>query len=188
MKAIAFSNLIHDMKLHKIEKEHYSFIYNHFTFDIILSLTANAYEILIAIHACNWGCVLEMDRNLNVYMQDNDYYSLCKILKLNWNNDHFNSFLFLRLLSEKAPATSNKQGVDYRYLQKYLSYRNVDEKEKIYFCRWNDHITDKRIAHNFDKTEFYFGPTVANYCRRNNISSLWTADKYRTIHYSNPWD
>ena len=121
-------------------------------------------------------------------MQDNDYYSLCKILKLNWNNDHFNSFLFLRLLSEKAPAISSKQGVDYRYLQKYLSYRNVDEKEKIYFCGWNDHITDKRKAHNFDKTEFYFGPSVANYCRRNNISSLWTADKYRIIRYSNPWD
>ena len=93
MKAIAFSNLIHDMKLHNIEKEHYSFIYNHFTFDA---------------------------------------------------------------------------------------------KEKIYFCGWNDHITDKRKARNFDKTEYYFGPRVANYCRRNNISSLWTADKYRTIHYSDP--
>ena len=53
MKAIAFSNLIHDMKLHKIEKEHYSFIYNHFIFDVILSYFHLLYKTKILFNSTN---------------------------------------------------------------------------------------------------------------------------------------
>lgn len=48
------------------------------------------------------------------------------------------------------------------------------KKDKIYFCGWNDHQKDGRQARNFDKTEYFLGKKVAEYCRENNISSLWS--------------
>ncbi len=173
MRCPAFEPLTTDMKLNNIEKEHYQFKYNGFMFDVILSFVADGYEILVAIHTHNWGCVLKMNNNFHIEMQDNDYYALRKILHLDWNNDHFSSSAFLRLLSEQAPHSSNRRGVDYKELRNYLPYRQVDERYKIYFNGWNDHIKDNRKAHNFDKTEFYLGKKIADYCREHNISSRW---------------
>ena len=99
-----------------------------------------------------------------------------------------NSATFLRLLSEHAPLHSNKLGVDYRELRDYLPYRHVDDADKIYSCGWNDHIRDGRQAHNFDKTEFYFGKKVADYCRVNNISSLWSDIPRDQRGLTKPWD
>lgn len=72
-------------------------------------------------------------------------------------------------------------------MRRYLPYRNVDENNKIYFCGWNDHIRDKRTAHNFDKTEFFLGKAVADYCRQNNISSMWTDIQCDEINITFPW-
>ena len=75
------------------------------------------------------------------------------------------------VLRYEAPKQSNKAGVKYTELYRYLPYRKVDEADKKYFCGWNNHIKDKRTANNFDKTEFYFGKKIADYCRINNI--IW---------------
>lgn len=188
MRCPAFKPLITDMKTHDIDKEHYFFNYNGFRFDTILSIVSTGYEILVAIHTHNWGCVLTMDDDFNIEMQDNDYYSLCSLLNLNWKADHFNSATFLRLLSQNAPLHSNMRGVPYRELRNYLHYRHIDDADKIYFCGWNDHKTDKRKAHNFDKTEFFLGKKVADYCRANNISSLWSDIPRDERRLTNPWD
>lgn len=176
------------MNFNNVEKEHYQFTYNGFKFDVILSIVNSGYEILVAIHTHNWGCVLKMSNNFIIEVPDDVYFSLCKVLHLNWNINHFNSVAFLRLLSENSPRKSNCQGVDYKELRKYLLYRHVDEKDKIYFCGWNDHTKDKRKAHNFDKTEFYFGKSVANYCRENNISSLWSDIAKNEQRLKMPWN
>lgn len=188
MKCFAFKPLTSDMKNNGIDKEHYTFVFNGFTFDVIISIVSIGYEILVAIHTQNWGCVLNMDYNFNVEMPNNDYYTLRDILNLNWSINHFNSSGFLKLLSEQAPRRSNKCGVKYTELRKYTNYRHIDEEDKIYFCGWNDHRKDKRKAHNFDKTEFYFGKTVADYCRKNNISSLWSNISRDEKIVSKPWD
>lgn len=188
MRCPAFESLINDMNAHNIEKEHYSFNYNGFQFDVILSITHNGYELLVAVHTHNWGCVLTMNQNYNIEVPNDVYYSLCNLLHLNWNIHHFGSATFLRLLSEKAPNKSSCQGVNYEMLIDYLPYRHVDEKDKIYFCGWNDHTKDKRKAKNFDKTEFYFGKTVAEYCRKNNISSMWSDIPRNAQKPKNPWD
>lgn len=187
MKCPAFESLILDMKSNSIEKEHYQFEYNGFRFDVILSIVLNGYEILIAIHTHNWGCVLKMNHNYIVEMPDEYYFSLRDILGLNWNKNHFNSAVFLRLLSEKSPRRSSRRGVDYKELREYLPYRKVDENNKVYFCGWNDHTKDKRHAKNFDKTEFFFGKTVADYCRKNNISSIWSDIPRDEKIVTKPW-
>lgn len=174
MRCPEFEPLLIDMKKHKVEKEHYKFMFNGFTFDVILSFVLDSYELLVAIHTHNWGCVLKMNKYYYVEMSNEDYFSLCNILNLNWNENHFSSAAFLRLLSQNAPLTSSCLGVTHNELRRYLPYRYVDEADKIYFCGWNDHKSDNRKAHNFDKTEYYFGKSVADYCRKHNISSLWS--------------
>ncbi len=188
MKCNDFIPLINDMKINNIDKEHYSFDYNGFRFDVILSITYHGYEILIAVHTHNWGCVLSMNKYYNIEIPNEIYFSLCKLLNLNWSEDHFSSAAFLRLLSKNSPKKSKCTGVTYQFLRNYLPYRQVDDAAKIYFCGWNDHKKDKRKAKNFDKTEFFFGKSVADYCRKNNISSLWS-DIPRDEHIVNkPWE
>lgn len=188
MRCLAFEPLTIDMEDNNVEKEHYSFDYNGFRFDVILSIVSRGYEILIAIHTHNWGCVLQMNNDYVVELTNEDYYSLCDILHLNWSKNHFSSSVFLRLLSEQAPRHSNGQGVEYRELRRFLPYRHVDESHKIYFCGWNDHSQDLRKARNFDKTEFYFGKKVADYCRENNISSMWSDIPNNERPPINPWN
>lgn len=187
MKCYDFIPLIDDMKLNNIDKEHYFFDYNGFRFDVILSITYHGYEILVAVHTHNWGCVLNMNKNYNIEIPNEVYFSLCKLLNLNWSKNHFSSAAFLQLLSKNSPKKSKCTGVDYLTLRNYLPYRQVDEAAKIYFCGWNDHKKDKRKAKNFDKTEFFFGKSVADYCRKNNISSLWSDIPRNEIEIIKPW-
>ena len=140
MRLSKLKQLTDNMKENNLDKEHYTFVYNNFFFDVILSIVSNGYEILVAIHTENWGCVLNMDHFFNVEMSDNDYYTLRDILHLNWNDNHFGSRTFLQLLSDHAPTQSNLNGVTPVEMRRYLPYRQVEESLKIYFCGWNDHI------------------------------------------------
>lgn len=186
MKAYALKPLIADMQRNDIFIEHYSFTYNGHIFDVVISVKSNGYEILIGVHKSHWGCVLSMDKTLEVNMPDKIYYSLRDILDLKYSDRHFNSFEFLLLLSKSAPKKSACTKVDLSVLRSFTKYRPVDENDKIYFIGWNTHIKDKRQARNFDKTEFFFGKDVADYCRAHNISSLWTSDPAEEKPYSNP--
>lgn len=183
-----FIPLIVDMRVNHIDKEHYSFTFRGFVFDVILSVAHRGYEILVAVHSHNWGCVLKMSETYNISVSDDIYTSLCKLLNLNWNKDHFGSKVFLQLLSKNSPKKSKCTGVDYQILKNYLPYRKVDEADKNYFCGWNDHKKDKRKARNFDKTEYFFGKTVADYCRNNNISSLWSDIPRDELIVTKPWE
>ena len=107
MKCYDFKPLINDMTEHSIEKEHYNFSYNGFVFDVILAIVNKGYELLIAIHSHNWGCVLYMNDKYDIDVPDDIYYSLRTLLNLNWSKDHFSSPVFLPLLSENAPNHSN---------------------------------------------------------------------------------
>ncbi len=100
MRCTAFEPLITDMKDKNIDKEHYHFDYNGFRFDVILSIVHSGYELLVAIHTENWGCVLNMNSNFYVEVPDDVYYSLREILHLNWNTNHFNSIAFLSIISD----------------------------------------------------------------------------------------
>lgn len=188
MKCYDFIQLIDDMKLNNVDKEHYSFVFNSFQFDVILSITYFGYEILVAVHTHNWGCVLNMNKNYIIDIPNEVYFSLCNLLNLNWSNDHFSSAVFLQLLSKNSPKQSQCTGVNYLTLRNYLPYRQVDEADKIYFCGWNDHKKDKRKAKNFDKTEFFFGRSVTDYCRKNNISSLWSDIPRNELNEIKPWE
>ena len=89
MRCPEFEPLINDMNANHIEKEHYCFDYNRFRFDVVFSIMNSCYEILVAIHTENWGCVLSMNKNYFVEMNSKDYNDLCRVLNLNWRKRSF---------------------------------------------------------------------------------------------------
>ena len=120
-------------------------------------------------------------------LKADDYFNLCHWLNLSYKNGGFTSNMFLNLLSSKMPDKYSGYKFSYEDMVPYLKCKPVDEAEKIYFKGWNDHIKDHNKARNFEKTEFYFGKEIADYCRKNNISSLWTHIASEKKLYYNPW-
>lgn len=183
--------LVPDMELKKVDRERFTFIYNGQTIDCIFSFVGKAYESLVGIHDLNYGFVAEVYKNVRceyvAVIDDEIYIGFCKALNLSYKADGFNSNTLLTLLSKHIPTKSSGTKIRYDEMRRFLPYRAVDESEKIYFKGWNDHVKDGRVARNFDKTEFYLGKEVADYCRRNNISSLWTADSSEEVKVTNPW-
>ena len=173
-----------------IEKEHFSFIYAKQKIDCIFSFTQYGYELLVGVHEINFGFVVTIIQNRNgdyiAEITDQDYINFCKALHLSYKNDGFSSNTLLKLLSQKIPIKTSGNKIDYETLTRYIKCKQVDEADKIYFKGWNDHLKDQRKAQNFDKTEFYFGKSVADYCRANNISSMWTYKKSEREKYKNP--
>lgn len=184
-------SLIPDMEAKGVEKEHFSFAYAKQTIDCILAFTKSGYELLVGVHALNFGFVVPIVQNKNkdyiVELTDEDYLRFCKALKLSYRNDGFTSNTLLKLLSNKIPEKSSGIKINYETMINYVECRKIDESEKIYFKGWNDHIKDGKKAQNFDKTEFYLGKQVTDYCRRNNISSMWTDIQFERKEYQNPF-
>ncbi len=180
------------MSRKEVEKERFQFQYANHVVDCIFSASSEHYELIIAVHDVNYGFVVEIYQNANgmfiAEIDDEIYNGFCNALGLSYSVDHFTSNALLVLLSNHIPTISAGVGVLYQELRQFVQYRHVEEANKIYFCGWNDHVKDGRKAHNFDKTEFYFGKTVADYCRRYNISSLWTDIRRDEKAVTRPWE
>lgn len=170
--------------------EQFYVTYANVRFDVIYDISKIPFELLIGAINHSWACTLELSRGFATYMSNNDFYSLCDILNLKPGKEHFTSFMFLNHIASKAPAKCSKQVVDPSHLSRFRNkeVKTSDEPDKIYFVGWNNHQKDKRKAHNFDKTELFFGKRVADYCRTNNISSRWTNKKYESCNASYPWN
>lgn len=182
--------LTSDMAKSGKDIEQFYVIYANVRFDVIYDISKIPFELLIGAINHSWACTLEISRGFATYMSNNDFYSLCDILNLKPGKEYFTSFMFLNHIASKAPAKCSKQVVDPSHLSRFRNkeVKTSDEPDKIYFVGWNNHQKDKRKAHNFDKTELFFGKRVADYCRTNNISSRWTNKKYESCNASYPWN
>lgn len=185
-------SLVPDMEQKGIDKEHFVFTYSKRTIDCVFCICHINYELLVGVHSINFGFAVNIKRNrMGEYVAeitDEDYIRFCRALNLTYRGDGFTSNTLLCLLSEHIPTKSTGVRIDHAEMRNYVKCRHVDEADKRYFKGWNDHIKDGRQAQNFDKTEFYLGREVADYCRRNNISSLWTNIQREEERYSNPWN
>ena len=195
MSKLTFHNLrqlVPDMKIKGIEKEHFAFSYARQTIDCIFCFCGEHFELLVGVHVLNFGFVLTITRNYKgdyiAELTDDDYITFCNRLNLTYKNDGFTSNTLLKLLSSHVPIKSSGVNVTYETMRSYAHYYHVNEEDKIYFKGWNNHVRDNNIARNFDKTEFYFGKKVADYCRKNNISSIWTANPREQKMYHMPWN
>lgn len=189
-----FSPLLEDMNRTGSDREHFTVVYASVTFDVIISIDIIPHEILIGGRGINWACIMEITENLEINMPDADFYSLRNKLPLKHNGiDKFGSYIFIRFISERAPEHCANIPVQPAIMQRYYNNRiiNIDPSDRTVFYRWVDQSKKGHEAHNFQKTEQYFGKRVADYCRRHNITSQWvTPQQAQSMHIQSvkyPW-
>lgn len=160
------------------DRDRFIFSYNGIKFDAIFIIDGSPYKLLIGTIKRNFACILECHPGYRISMDDQDFYALCKILNLSPGKEKFTSIAFLNYIAVNCPDRYSGRPVQPSAMRHYLrDTLTDDEREKDIFLGWNDHVLDKRKAHNFDTTEKYLGKKIADFCRTNNISSLWTSSK-----------
>lgn len=191
----AFRPLIDDMNCKNVDREHFHTQYAGVRFDVIISLDVHPYEMLIGGQGINWACILKISDDLEIIMPDDSFFDLRRKLDLNGKGiDKFGSYIFLKYISEHAPKHCSGLPVQPSVMQHWYPNRTrmIDEEDRTVFYRWVDQNKKGNEAHNFDKTQRYFGKNVADYCRTNNISSQWlTPEQAEKMHIQivrYPWD
>lgn len=167
------------------EKFHFSF--KNIKFTIIFLIDRSPFELLIGAVGTQWATVLTMSNGFNITgMADKDFFELRNLLNLNSKkfSEPFSSWTFIKIIESYAPAQCSSYIFQPHDIAKY---KLSDNDKKIYFIGWNDHIKDKRNAQNFDKTERLLGKNVADFCRENNISSMWSEIPSEHVSYIPPW-
>jgi hypothetical protein len=149
------------------------------------------WELLLGAIGTDFAITLLVQRGFLVEAElpNPDYRALCRALQLNFDqNNHFKPTDFFADLNRNIP-----QSVDLAtgHVQPHhvLAYRkDVDEADKKFFCGWKDNtLTDEQVSEpNLKKTLEAFKQRIYEFCRRQNISSRWTADQRYAQDYSEP--
>lgn len=172
----ALKPLINDMMKKHSDREHFCVTYATVTFDIIISLDVPPSEILIGGEGINWACAMKISDDLEITMPDKDFYALRKALPLKKNGiENLGFYIFLNFIAVHAPKHCSGTPVQPPVMQRWYSKKvdSIDPENRTVFYRWVDQNERGNKAHNFEKTEAYFGKSVADYCRKHNISSQW---------------
>lgn len=181
-------NLHKDMKSKHKSREKYSFVKWNARFEVIFLIDRNPYELLVGVVGSkgqHYAFIIEVHCGFKAELPNAIFFPLCKILRLRPAKDDFTSFVFLMELSNRAPTACTTETVQPHEVAAYHR-RDIPDNEKIYFLGWNDHWADGRKARNIEKTRKLLGDAVADFCQRNNISSMWT-DAYRESRpYTDP--
>lgn len=166
------------MKKAEKDFEKYTFEFAKTTFEVIFDVGSNPPQLLVGTINKNWATVIDIDVENDFWaeMNPDDFFALRNVLFLNYVDGSFRSVNFLYRIGENAPKTQSNRRVKPSELIQYRAskIKKSDEPEKTVFKGWNDHILDGKTARNFDKTEKFLGKRVADFCRENNISSIWT--------------
>ena len=182
----ALKAFVEKMNVANSDREHFQAVYAKVTFDIIISLDIYPNEILIGGQGINWACILEISDSFEVNMPDKSFFELRDKLDLEkGGKEGFNSYSFLRDIMKQAPSSCSNKPIPPVVMQRWYPdrFKTNDPEEKTVFYRWSDQTPRNQRAHNFDKTEKYFGKIVANYCRTHNTSSQWlTPEQAEEMH------
>lgn len=183
--------LCKSMRANNKSLEEFDFIFKDITFNCILDIDANPFEMMIGANGNNFACILYIRTGFITEMADADYTNLCRLLRLNWNKNHFSSFCFLNFLDKQIPSVSSPNPVP---IEKVIPFRaskltEGERAEGFVFAGWLTH-KGKSNGHvrNINKTRQLLGDAVAEYCERNDISSKWTTDEARRQRLTFPWD
>lgn len=182
--------LCKSMRSNNKSLEQFDFTFNNVTFDCILDIDVNPFEMMIGVSGSYFACILYIYTGFITEMADADYANLCKLLHLNWNKNHFSSFFFLSFLDKHIPSISSPTPVP---IEKVIPFRaskltESERAEGFIFAGWLTHKGKKNgHARNINKTRQLLGDTVAEYCERNDISSKWTTDETRRQSLTFPW-
>lgn len=177
-------HLYDDMRAQKRARDQFNFTYNKLEFDVIFLVDRTPFELLVGVKKRQFAFALQLERNFYTNIPNEIYYQLCRLLDLNYDKNKFSSSVFLQYIDEHTPEKCRKKMVEPHEIAYYK--RDIPESDKKYFCGWNDHLADGRRARNFDKTRALLGDAVADFCLRNNISSMWTDVCKDRLEYKDP--
>ena len=177
-----FKNLILDMKEKNIDLQRFDVPFSKYKFDCVLSVSGNEPKLLIGLVERNWSCILVFDTSYRIKMEYSDYRALLNLLDFSYsssgNTERFTSGKFLSQIARRAPKNCKIQVPNTKLMSFF--YREYvpenQEPEKTVFLGWKTYAPGGKKARNFEKTELYHGKDVADYCRENNISSVWTTE------------
>lgn len=184
----ALELLVADMERNNAKKDNFPLQYAKYNFDVVVSIISGGYQLLVGVLILNLAIIVNVNKNFVAELTDDAYRTLRDTLRLFPNKDHFTSDVFLKVLSSNIPEKYSGRNCSHTDMTFFANALRVEDSDKIYFKGWNDHVKDGRRAQNFDKTELFFGKEVANYCRQNNISSMWTDKPGEENKYQDPWD
>ena len=183
------ASLCRSIRLQNKSIEQFEIVYNNVTFDCILDVGANPFELMLGVKTYNFACILHIHPGYIVEMDDLNYHTLCQILKLNYKNNRFTSLAFFKYLDDHVPAEASAFLVDPKHLIPFResSMSSEERKEGFIFAGWLQH-EGKNNGHvrNISKTEKLLGKTVADYCRRHDISSKWTTNPEKQVTLTFP--
>lgn len=171
--------LCRSIRLNHKSMERFLISFNNVTFDCILNLDNQPFELMIGAIKHNFACIMHVMKGYQVELSELNYFELCKILNLTYSEDHFSSAKFMRFLDSHLPSEATPGLVDPSIVAYFRKDRlsKSDREEGFYFCGWLPHQgLNNGHAKNFDKTEALLGKIVADFCREHDISSKWTND------------
>lgn len=178
--------LISSMKEIKKNIEQFYVTYNNVMFDCILDRSCVPYELMIG--SVNTNPTFTCTR-YEVDTSNIDFSLLCRVLKLNFKDNHFNSFQFLKIIDNNIPSEATPYFVRPVHL---IPFRTNDltqqeRKEGFIFYGWLQHEgLNNGHAQNFNKTEKLLGKDIADFCRKHDISSKWTTNPELEVEFTRP--
>lgn len=170
---------IKSMKKNKLDINEFFFTYNDICFDVIMDISNIPFQMLLGAKTINFAVVLNVEEGYIIDFPETTFYELCNKLHLRPGKETFTSFAFLRYISSRVPKIAESNIVPPSHIMPFRKQliSLEDEVDKTVFLGWNDHKRDMRKARNFKKTELFFGKQVADFCIKNNISSIWCSSK-----------
>ncbi|MCT4662738.1 MAG: DUF6037 family protein [Tissierellales bacterium] len=165
-----------DMRKNNLERCKFKFVYNKVEFEVLYFIDCIPNKLSFGVLEKNFYFEKEVKKGFEITEYIEEYLKLCEILELKFSKDgKFKPFYFFELLNRKIPHNVDST-------KKYLPSDGIrhdtrNNEDKIYFFGWldNKHVNQKVSEENLQKTKAYLGVEAYTMCKRNNISSRWTA-------------
>ena len=155
-------------------------------FKIVFSIDIDPMSLLIANEGKKPIAFIgnvDKDCRVNFKHLGDLFVQLCKLLGLQFDpKNKYTPQLFFQELSKTFPSNiqSTKVSAPEDRLLSYHINNDIEEVDKIYFLKWLSHGKNGQrnvSKSNLEKTRKAFGDDTYQYCKANNISSCWTADR-----------
>ena len=164
------------MKDENIQVARFEFKYHECDFDIVYSLEQNIF------YAAKKGTQVAFSVYLDWYkasviLDKKPYKELiaCKNSAYD-SNKPYSPIDFLKLLDEKIGTNFTfKKATETEYFM--IAKKAIPDEDKIYFYSFKPHINGKRhvTGTNLEKTRKILGTTIAEFCKKNNVSVAFTS-------------
>ncbi len=194
MKLTGIENLYKDMKIKKIERYKFNFIYAKVEFDVIFFIDESPFILMFGVKKTRFYFEVEVKSGYQIvpYFDEKVYRELVALFEFNINEKGpFKPIYFFEALNDRFPAYAS---INERPSPSELAhyYRNIEEADKIYFWGWIDHEKNKKenkdykgnvSKENLEKTKKLLGYKAYERCKKKNISSRWTDDQSKEISF-----